>query len=56
MGNTKKKLWVLIIIIVILFMASPRTIRYLRAKTDLIKGETSVVKEIEIPHSDPNNL
>lgn len=51
MGNTKKNLWVLIAIIIILLIASPRTIKYLKAKTSLGKGEISIIKEIETPHS-----
>ncbi len=51
MGNTKKNLWVLIAIIIILLIASPGTIKYLKAKTSLGKGEISIIKEIETPHS-----
>lgn len=51
MGNIKKNLWVLIAIIIILLIASPRTIKYLKAKTSLGKGEISIIKEIETPHS-----
>ncbi|MDI9476250.1 MAG: DUF5711 family protein [Natronincolaceae bacterium] len=51
MKNRKKALWALIAIIVILFVASPGTIKYLKAKTNLDKGEISIVKEIETPHS-----
>jgi hypothetical protein len=51
MKNKKKALWALIAIIVVLFVASPRTIKYLKAKTNLDRGEISIVKEIETPHS-----
>ncbi|MFW5648492.1 MAG: DUF5711 family protein [Candidatus Alkaliphilus sp. MAG34] len=51
MKNKRKALWALIAIIIILFVASPRTIKYLKAKTNSDKGEISIVKEIETPHS-----
>ena len=51
MGNRKKGLWILIAITVILLMINPRTIKYLKAKTSLDKGEIYIIKEIEIPHS-----
>lgn len=52
MRNRKKGLWILIVVTVILFMVNPRTIKYLKAKTNLDKGQISIIKEIETPHSD----
>lgn len=51
MKNRKKGLWALAAITMILFMINPRTIKYLKAKTSLDKGEISIIKEIETPHS-----
>lgn len=51
MVNKKKGLWILIVAAIILLMVNPRTIKYLKAKTSLDKGEISIINEIEIPHS-----
>ncbi len=51
MGNRKKGLWILIAITVVLLMINPRTIKHLKAKTSLDRGEIYIIKEIETPHS-----
>ncbi len=51
MKNKNKGLWILIAVIIVIFMVNPRTIKYLKAKTNLDKGRIVIVKEVEIPHS-----
>lgn len=51
MKNKNKGLWILIAVTIVVLMVNPRTIKYLKAKTNLDKGRITIIKEVETPHS-----
>lgn len=51
MANKRKRLWILIAITMVLLAASPKTIQYLKSKSNLDQETFASVEDIDIPHS-----